>query len=136
MGEPWEDGRLHSAGELWVWGGALAVIALYCALNVEGAVSRLLPGRTRAVRGTVRNGQVVVAAGDDPRGPLRVDLRIGGTDPDGLAAGMEGRTHRVLGVGRLGLGAASAAGALISITMRFATGEPEESGPAQEGATA
>lgn len=90
VGEPWEDGRLHSTGELWVWGGALAVIGLYCALNVEGAVSRVLPGRTRAVRGTVRNGQVV-AAGEDPRGPLRVDLRIGGTDPDALAAGMEGR---------------------------------------------
>lgn len=91
VGEPGEDGRLHSIGELWLWGGALAVIALYCALNVEGAVSRVLPGRTRAVRGTVRRGHVVVAAaGGDPRGPLSVDLRIPGLDPDEAADGLEG----------------------------------------------
>ncbi|MFF8432583.1 hypothetical protein [Streptomyces bacillaris] len=91
VGEPGEDGRLHSTGELWLWGGALAVIALYCALNVEGAVSRVLPGRTRAVRGTVRRGHVVVAAaGGDPRGPLSVDLRIPGLDPDEAADGLEG----------------------------------------------
>ncbi|MFJ4826085.1 hypothetical protein ACIP5L_22725 [Streptomyces bacillaris] len=91
VGEPGEDGRLHSPGELWLWGGALAVIALYCALNVEGAVSRVLPGRTRAVRGTVRRGHVVVAAaGGDPRGPLSVGLRIPGLDPDEAADGLEG----------------------------------------------
>ncbi|PCG81809.1 hypothetical protein CIB93_33390 [Streptomyces sp. WZ.A104] len=92
VGEPGKDGRLHSTGELWAWGGSLAVIALYCALNVEGSVPRALPGHTRAVRGTVRGGQVVAAAGDDPRGPLPVDLRFRGTDTNGLTAAMEGRS--------------------------------------------
>ncbi|MEW2069813.1 hypothetical protein [Streptomyces sp. NPDC007346] len=91
VGDPGQDGRLHSTGELWVWGGALAVIALYCALNVEGSVPRVLPGRTRALRGTVRRGKVVAARGGGPRGPLRVDLRVPGADFDELAAGMEGR---------------------------------------------
>ncbi|MFJ9663531.1 hypothetical protein ACIRPP_02785 [Streptomyces sp. NPDC101219] len=45
-------------------------------------------------------------------------------------------TGRVLGVGRLGLGAAAATCVLISITSRFATPEPEGSGPEKEGATA
>lgn len=93
VGDPGRDGRLHSTGELWAWGGCLAVIALCCALNVEGSVARVLPGRTRALRGTVRRGQVMAtAAGNDPRGPLHIDLRIPGTDFDGLAAGMEGRS--------------------------------------------
>ncbi|MFE7457930.1 hypothetical protein [Streptomyces sp. NPDC057554] len=91
VGEPAEDGRLRSSGELRAQGGALAVIALYCALNVEGAVSSALPGRTRALRGTVRRGQVAVAAATgDPRGPRSVDLRIPGLSADEAATGMQG----------------------------------------------
>lgn len=71
-----------------------------------------------------------------PTWPLTVPCTSFVTAALALAGSALLLTDRVLGVGRLGLGAAAAACALISITMRFATGEPEESGPAQEGATA
>ncbi|GAA3960992.1 hypothetical protein GCM10022384_11910 [Streptomyces marokkonensis] len=83
---PDRSGRLLSDGRLWMWGGAITVIVLCCVLNVDGTVGRVLPDRTRALRGTVRDGGVVAADGG-----LRVTVRVLRIPSRQLAQGLRDR---------------------------------------------